>query len=149
MGKIIKIYIPVGGPASGKTTWGLNFLSHTAYIQRDILRYFYHNDKLEKYILYDLIKAAAYAELDIYVDNIYLTKRERIQFITDLEKVLAGLSWQVYYIYKPISIESALLRNQTRQHQLEDEALIQSYNTLEPPSKDEHPKIQEVWTIEE
>ena len=129
------LYVMIGIPGSGKSTYAKNIPNATV-VSSDEIRYEltgdYSNltkDKqvfslLEKRIL-DLLKAGKDAVYD--ATNINLTKRRKITAkYSDLAKIV--------YIYMDTSLKTALERNKKRERKVPEDVIRSMYRNLKTPS---------------
>ena len=147
-----KMYIVIGVPGCGKSTYIMNHSKETDIIvSRDKIRYSILKDtdeyfSKEKEVYNEFIKqinAAVASGCDIWVDQTSLTKASRKKLFSRLNKKPK----EIIAIYFNIPIDIALQRNAKRTGRalVPEDAIINMYNSLEKPNKEEG--FTDIWEV--
>ena len=154
---IPRLYVMVGCPGSGKSTWAKKHLPDTYYVSRDEVRfsllqdgedYFSHEKEVfNKFI--ELIKNAL-NHGDCIADASHLTKASR-------SKLFKALSdddtkpFDVYYIFMDTPLAVCLKRNVQREGRarVPEDAICNMYAKLSMPTMNEYKYSKGIWIVRE
>ena len=154
------LFINVGLPGSGKSTFCKNHMNHFPIISRDKIRFslIKENDtyfKKEKEV-FELFCAAIAENLQkkrsCVADATHLNYASRAKLINKLTELGCNTnSYQVYFLYYDIPVETCLIRNSQRtgreyvpEHIIRDMML-----SLKKPAKNEFDNVFDIMTIKE
>lgn len=139
-----KLFIMMGAPGSGKTTWCKNNVPKNAvYISRDEIRFSIIKDKdsyfSKEKIVYDIfinkINEALESGLDVYADQTSLNAGSRKKLIDALNK----RPDEIIGIYFTTPLDIVLQRNAQRTGRalVPEDVVINMFNSLTRPTLDE------------
>ena len=139
-----KLFIMIGAPGSGKTTWCKNNVPKNAvYISRDEIRFSIIKDKdsyfSKEKIVYDIfinkINEALDSGLDVYADQTSLNAGSRKKLIDALNKKPD----EIIGIYFTTPLDIILQRNAQRTGRalVPEDVVINMFNSLTRPTLDE------------
>lgn len=149
-----KLFLMMGVPGSGKTTWCKEHLKNTdKYISRDEIRFNLIKNKKEYFsrekevfkIFIEEINKNLELGFDVYADATHLDPASR-------EKVLVQLKIipeEINVIYKKVGLETALKRNRNREGLafVPEKVIINMFNKLLEPQ--EYENIDNTYIIED
>lgn len=139
-----KLFIMMGAPGSGKTTWCKNNVPKNAvYISRDEIRFSIIKDKdsyfSKEKIVYDIfinkINEALDSGLDVYADQTSLNAGSRKKLINALNKKPD----EIIGIYFTTPLDIVLQRNAQRTGRalVPEDVVVNMFNSLTRPTLDE------------
>ena len=133
------VYIMVGVPGAGKTTFAKKYLSHAVYLGTDNIRKELYGRELTlrgrkrvRRILYDRMKEALSTGNDIVIDCTNITRRRRKAL---LDKLPSGIRAAAIYLDTPLM--TALKNNRRRKRHVPMIGICMMYQTLSEPSETE------------
>lgn len=141
------LYIMMGQPGSGKSTFVKNLHVETTYkiISRDAVRfamvkpdepYFKREKQVYREFINKINEAATKVEI-VFADATHLNKASRGKLLRAIKKNLFD---SINIIWVQTSLEESLARNEKRAGTrafVPEEALINMYNSIEPPTNEE------------
>lgn len=139
-----KLFIMMGAPGSGKTTWCKNNVPKNAvYISRDEIRFSIIKDKdsyfSKEKIVYDIfinkINEALESGLDVYADQTSLNAGSRKKLIDALNKRPDEIN--VIYIERPLSTILEYNSKRTGRKLVPNDIIIKMYNSISKPTAKE------------
>ena len=133
------VYIMVGVPGAGKTTFAKRYLPHAVYLGTDSIREELYGRELTlrgrkrvRRILYDRMKETLAAGDDIVIDCTNITRRRRKML---LDKLPSGTRAVAIYLDTPLM--AALQNNRRRKRHVPMIGICTMYQTLSEPSETE------------
>ncbi len=143
MNSKVTVYITVGIPASGKSTWVSRNLSKSALIvaldviRNDVYGFFPQelDERKERIIWNRALDMAAEGILrgkDVLLDSMALTKEFRMKILNNLEN-RTGVSFKKVAIFFDTPLEVAVQRNSSRSKQVAEATIRKTFTFLEPP----------------
>ena len=139
-----KLFIMMGAPGSGKTTWCKNNVpKNAAYISRDEIRFniikdedsYFSKEKIVYDIFINKINEALESGLDVYADQTSLNAGSRKKLINALNKKPD----EIIGIYFTTPLDIVLQRNAQRTGRalVPEDVVINMFNSLTRPTLDE------------
>ena len=139
-----KLFIMMGAPGSGKTTWCKNNVPKNAvYISRDEIRFniikdedsYFSKEKIVYDIFINKINEALESGLDVYADQTSLNAGSRKKLINALNKKPD----EIIGIYFTTPLDIVLQRNAQRTGRalVPEDVVINMFNSLTRPTLDE------------
>ena len=139
-----KLFIMIGAPGSGKTTWCKNNVPKNAvYISRDEIRFniikdedsYFSKEKIVYDIFINKINEALESGLDVYADQTSLNAGSRKKLINALNKKPD----EIIGIYFTTPLDIVLQRNAQRTGRalVPEDVVINMFNSLTRPTLDE------------
>jgi tRNA uridine 5-carbamoylmethylation protein Kti12 len=128
MENVVIMYIFVGLPASGKTTFSNSMLRHYhVLISLDVFK----SRKVEKHKLVECIEMSK----ECIIDNTNITKGERASYISTAK----AAGYRIIGYYFSSTVKEAIVRNRQREKvkRVPDVAIFSIAKRLEPPTKNE------------
>ncbi|MEG0153389.1 MAG: ATP-binding protein [Cellulosilyticaceae bacterium] len=119
-----KLYIMVGIPASGKSTWARAQVSNRgAYVSRDFERYrllkdsdeYFSKEKQVYRNFVNEIKKGLENYEEIYVDATHINKPSRNKIMNSLRGICNGYNVEYIAVYRDTPFETCLERNSNRE----------------------------------
>jgi predicted kinase len=140
----VKLYVLVGIPGSGKTTYARKYLADKWRVSMDDLRFMLSVEpyaeplqpvvvELEHTILERLLAGVNSRFNDIVVDATSVTRERRRRYIELARKY--GARPVAVFIQTPLEV--ALARNRQRANVIPESVIYRMHQMLEPPSRDE------------
>lgn len=139
-----KLFIMMGAPGSGKTTWCKNNVpKNAAYISRDEIRFsiikdkdsYFSKEKIVYNIFINKINEALESGLDVYADQTSLNAGSRKKLINALNKKPD----EIIGIYFTTPLDIVLQRNAQRTGRalVPEDVVVNMFNSLTRPTLDE------------
>ena len=139
-----KLFIMIGAPGSGKTTWCKNNVPKNAvYISRDEIRFniikdedsYFSKEKIVYDIFINKINEALESGLDVYADQTSLNAGSRKKLINALNKKPD----EIIGIYFTTPLDIVLQRNAQRTGRalVPEDVVVNMFNSLTRPTLDE------------
>lgn len=139
-----KLFIMIGAPGSGKTTWCKNNVPKNAvYISRDEIRFniikdkdsYFSKEKMVYNIFTNKINEALESGLDVYADQTSLNAGSRKKLINALNKKPD----EIIGIYFTTPLDIVLQRNAQRTDRalVPEDVVVNMFNSLTRPTLDE------------
>ena len=139
-----RLYVMVGLPGSGKTTYARKYLAHALRVSLDDLRLMLTGRTFERQhepavavvgeaVLRAVLANARAWRVDVVFDATNVTRawrRRTLQLAADYDVMPVA-------IYLDCPLEVALARNRQRRHPVPDEVVERFHAQLEPPDKGE------------
>lgn len=133
------VYVMVGIPGAGKTTFTEKYLTHAVYLGTDSIRKEFYGRELtlrgRKQVhrtLYERLKEALAEGEDVVVDCTNITRRRRKKL---LEQLQPGVQAIAVYLDTPLAV--ALHNNRRRKRHVPMIGILTMYKALSKPSKAE------------
>ena len=139
----MNLYITIGIPGSGKSTWSEKFCKENGYIRLS-------TDEYRKKLFGDVdcqtknkeLFEALYSDLkqclkngqNVVFDATSITKADREKIFTYLKDVE---DLKIYAAYFPVSLEVSFERNRKRERHVSEDVIKMMYEKLNPPTLDE------------
>lgn len=155
-----KLFIPVGVPGCGKTTFYKENFNNTnmRYVSRDEIRMSLIHDN-DEYFKYEkevfrryVFEIANYLKngKNVYADATQLNHPSRAKLVNALTRM--GLTWDKYdivFIYFYTALETCLERNQYRSGRacIPEDAVRDMYKNMTEPSSDEFLNVVDKWRV--
>ena len=139
-----KLFIMIGAPGSGKTTWCKNNVPKNAvYISRDEIRFniikdedsYFSKEKIVYDIFINKINEALESGLDVYADQTSLNAGSRKKLIDALNKRPDEIN--VIYIERPLSTILEYNLKRTGRKLVPNDVIIKMYNSISKPTAKE------------
>ena len=139
-----KLFIMMGAPGSGKTTWCKNNVPKNAvYISRDEIRFsiikdedsYFSKEKIVYDIFINKINEALESGLDVYADQTSLNAGSRKKLINALNKRPDEIN--VIYIERPLSTILEYNSKRTGRKLVPNDVIIKMYNSISKPAAKE------------
>lgn len=139
-----KLFIMMGAPGSGKTTWCKNNVPKNAiYISRDEIRFsiikdedsYFSKEKIVYDIFINKINEALESGFDVYADQTSLNAGSRKKLINALNKKPDEIN--VIYIEKPLDTILKYNSKRTGRKLVPNDAIIKMYNSISKPTAKE------------
>lgn len=148
------LWITVGAPGCGKSTWIKNHGYSNIIISRDDVRfsmmkdgddYFANEKQVFQTYVKNIQKALDDGNANVYADATHLNERSRNKLLNALN--LEGV--QIHYLYFLTSLEECLVRNLNREglRQVPESAIKRMYYSMSDPMDDEKIYSKIVWYI--
>ena len=151
-----QLYVLVGVPGSGKSTWAEQHLREKPIVSRDAIRfatvddeeeYFSHESEVfEKYVSYivDACKSFGCA----VADATHISKASRRKLFRALDARMKG-RYDINILYFDVPLGTCLKRNKLRDGRalVPEQAIYSMHNQLSAPEYNEHEAITEIWKI--
>lgn len=158
---MMTLFIMVGAPGSGKSTWAKNNLisrPYTMYVSRDQIRlsiitdeehYFSHEDEVyDKFV--SEIAAGIRANVDVIADATHLSRASRKKLITSLAAKGINLDmYNIIFVMMDTPAAVCIERDATRVGRQHVTASVVSRmsNQIQVPTTGEFKNVKEVWLI--
>lgn len=154
-----RIYVMVGTPGSGKSTWAKTHLPHVPYVSRDAVRYemlkpdegYFSREKETFKVFIERIVENVYEHGECVVDASHLNKFSRIKLFNALD--CAGMRgwYDSYMVTLDMPLAVCLSRNagRTGRERVPDDAVTDMFNKMTIPQMSEHLSIKGIWLIRE
>ena len=139
-----RLFIMMGAPGSGKTTWCKNNVPKNAvYISRDEIRFniikdedsYFSKEKIVYDIFINKINEALESGLDVYADQTSLNAGSRKKLIDALNKKPDEIN--VIYIEKPLNTILEYNSKRTERKLVPNDVVIKMYNSISKPTAKE------------
>lgn len=153
-----RLYVMVGAPGSGKSTWALENISDAVYVSRDNIRYehlqdgedYFSHEKETFAIFIETIVLALIEKKVAIADATHLNLYARRKLLGAIDQQLRN-QYDIYFVCMNTSCEECLRRNSKREGRAKvpDSAIKEMYDKLTKPKFEEHPSIKSIWVIEE
>lgn len=157
------LYMLCGIPASGKTTWAMNFIKKHSdeqeihYVSRDSIRFelvepqeeYFSHEKDVFHIFFSVIAAFLSTNVDVIADATHLNKKSRAKLIRAIDTVFSD--YNIIYVYFNIPIEECARRNAKREGRarVPETVLEQMYHQYREPHFNEDMRAIQIWEIRE
>lgn len=157
----IKIYVMVGVPGSGKSTWCQQNLPDAVYISRDQVRYailkegeeYFSREKEVFARFVSVIKTAFQNRQTMVVDATHLNKPSRDKLTRSLQTISIDtqINYDIHYVVMDISLQECLRRNSLRTGRacVPDSAIKSMFMNFTIPTFAENTHIKEIKIIRE
>lgn len=141
-----KLYLMVGCPGSGKTTYAKKHFSNAVYISRDEIRfdlvseneeYFSKEDEVFK-IFINKINEGLRESLDVVVDATHLNPKSRFKLLACLNFIPGKTQVNVIYMKTPLA--ECIIRNENRKgtrSYVPPSVIIRMFKALKKPNFEE------------
>lgn len=142
------IFLMIGVPGSGKTTYAKKMLSNvtipTEYVSRDEIRFsllkpgnkYFSKEKETQKLFWERINNALSEEKSVIIDQTSLTPRARQWLFIHIDK---NKYKHIHAIWMDVPLEECLRRNKTREGRafVPPDTIKSMYHNFIPPSYDE------------
>lgn len=151
-----QLYVLVGIPGSGKSTWAETHLREKPIVSRDAIRfaviddeeeYFSHEAEVfEKYV--DSIVGACKSFGCAVADATHISKASRHKLFRNLDSKIKG-RYDITLIYFNPPLKTCLKRNKLRDGRalVPEQAIYSMHGQLTRPEYGEHEAITEIWEV--
>lgn len=155
-----KLFIPVGMPGCGKSTfYEENFMEkNVKYVSRDRIRfnmidneqdYFAHeNEVYHKYI--KTIVASLKSGINVYADATHINHASRAKLVKALRKCGVGEEeYSIIFIFFDVSLYTCIERNNSREGlaKVPEDIIIKMKTNITKPTFEEFSNILDIWTV--
>ena len=140
----VDIYVCIGVPGSGKSTWARNNFSETAIIESDKVREFLYGDASIQGnpwpVIYAILKTKLEAaESPVIFDATNAKRKDRRKLLNFIKTHLSESEANIYGVYFAVNRAEAIKRNSMRERQVSPGVIDKMLSALKsaPPSTDE------------
>lgn len=152
------LYVMVGLPGSGKSTWAKKNLVNADYISRDTVRLsiikdnehlFSHEDEVyDKFI--DNIVGLLRRNRDVVADATHLSHGARHKLVSALAKhEMTGDKYDIVFVMMDTPVTECVRRDETREGRahVTEPVIRNMYRSLSTPYVGEFNNVKEVWIV--
>ena len=151
-----QIYVLVGVPGSGKSTFAEKHMSEKPIVSRDEIRfnmikdeedYFSHEAEVFSTFINSIINACKSFKCCV-VDATHISKASRRKLFCALDEQIKG-RYDTTMVYFNVPLGTCLMRNKLRDGRalVPEQAIYSMHNRLTEPEYYEHESIKEIWKI--
>lgn len=152
------LYVMVGLPGSGKSTWAKKNLVNADYISRDTVRLsiikdnehlFSHEDEVyDKFVdnIVDLLRG----DRDVVADATHLSHGARHKLVSALAKrEMTGDKYDIVFVMMDTPVTECVRRDETREGRayVTEPVIRNMYRSLSTPYVGEFNNVKEVWIV--
>lgn len=157
---VSQLYVMVGAPGSGKSTFAKAHFPNARYISRDEIRFsvlkpdedYFSKEKLTwKMFINEISKAVNIDRCEeVVIDASHLNIFSRRKLTNALDDALIN-PWEIYYVYMDTPYATCCERNDLRtgRANVPHDVILDMYQKMTIPEHSEHNNIKGVWIIRE
>ena len=148
------VFVMVGIPGSGKSTYSKIHYKNIKYVSRDEIRfsvlklnedYFSHEKQVYNIFIKEIVSAIENQQ-DVCVDATHTTIASRAKLMNAIERNTKNKDFNYVYVVMNIPIERVLSQNNKRSGiaKVPEDAIWNMYNTMTVPAAYENNRIKEI-----
>ena len=154
-----KLYIMIGCPGSGKSTFAKKFLSDAKYISRDEVRfsmikdneeYFSREKEVYRKFVWEIYNELINNHNDVVADATHLNEKSRAKLFNALPINYSEIEVIGVFIHTPLKtcLERNAMRSKENRTYVPESSLSKMFYSIKPPNFKEFNKVfTEIWDV--